>query len=290
MAGYRLKIVESPFSKPFECLGEEFETSFKVLATAPTIGEHMVNQPPSPLKAKVSPGHPFFDLIEEAYRVFDYPRPVSTEVCHCCMDEEIEVDFFNPPIRQLPLEYVRDWYFAAYDPQTGMAKATWAYLLPRLLEILATDEDLAGIGLEVSLRRFDTGNPKNWSTKEWAVLDRFQRMFLQHRIEHTKDFLDDAVCMFRLGGWPLDDLTNQLKAAPSATLAARLWNDWCAGCAPGRENIWVTAFWEGADSTEILDFYTSDALYEKMEALALDDNTDPELAAKASAVASMMRP
>jgi hypothetical protein len=31
-------------------------------------------------------------------------------------------------------------------------------------------------------------------------------------------------------------------------------------------------------------------LYAKMEALALDDDTNPELAAKASAVATMMRP
>jgi hypothetical protein len=214
----------------------------------------MVRSLPLPLKAKVAAGHPFFDLIEEAYRVFDYPKPSSTEVCqHCCMDSKIEAAFFNPPIRQLPLEYVRDWYGAAYDPKTGIAKTTWAYLLPRLLEILATDEDLGGAGLEVSLSRFDTGNSKNWSIKEWAVLDRFQRMFLHHRIGNTKEFLDDVVCMFKLGGWALDDLTDQVEAAPSEKLAARLWNDWYAGCAPGRENIWVTAFWDSADGAEMLE-------------------------------------
>lgn len=251
----------------------------------------MVSPSPLPLKATVSAGHPFFDIIEEAYRVFDYPKPSSTEVCqHCCMDAKIEAAFFDPPIRQLPLEYVRDWYFAAYNPETGVAKATWAYLLPRLLEILATDEDLADVGLEVSLERFETGNSKNWSIKEWAVLDRFQRMFLQHRIENTKGFLDDVLCMFKLGGWVLDDLMDQVEAAPSEKLAVRLWNDWYSGRAPRRESIWVTAFWDSADSTKILDFYMSDGLYEKMEALALDDDTDPELAAKASAVATMMRP
>lgn len=87
---------------------------------------------PLPLKAKVAIGHPFFDIIEEAYRVFNYPKPRSTEVCrNCCMDSKIEADFFNPPIRQMPLGYIQDWYQAAYDPQAGVAKATWAYLLPR---------------------------------------------------------------------------------------------------------------------------------------------------------------
>ena len=250
----------------------------------------MAKSSPQPLKAKVSAGHPFFDIIEEAYRVFAYPKPSSIEVCrNCCMDPTIEADFFNPPIRQLPLEYVRDWYFAAYE-ENGVAKATWAYLLPRLMEILATGEELSYNGIEVSLGRFDTGNPKNWSSKEWAVLDRFQRVFLERHIANTEGHLDDVICMFRLGGWDLDDLMNQVKAAPSEHLATRLWNDWAEWCGPAREGIWTTAFWKAEDEARMLDFYTSNELYEKMEALALDDCTDPAIAAKASAVASNIRP
>jgi len=245
---------------------------------------------PQPSKAKVPIGHPFFAIIEEAYRVFDYPKPSSTEVCrNCCMDRKIEADFFNPPIRQLPLEYVQDWYFAAYE-ENGVAKATWAFLLPRILEILATGEDVARVAFEVSLGRFETGNPKNWSTGEWAVLDRFQKMFLQHRIENGSDDLDSVLCMFKRGGWPLDALIAQLEASPSETLAVRLWRDWCSWQAPGMEGIWLTTFWESNETARMLECYTSDALYEKMEALALDDGTDPEIAAKASAVASIMKP
>lgn len=251
----------------------------------------MVEPTPLPLKAKVAIGHPFFDIIEEAYRVFDYPKPISTEVCrNCCMDRKIEADFFNPPIRQLPLEYIQDWYEAAYDPQAGVAKATWAYLLPRILEILATDEDVARVALEVGLSRFETGNPSKWSAKEWAVLDRFQRMFLEHRIENGSDDLDSVLCMFKRGGWSLDALMAQLEAAPSDTLAVRLWRDWCSWQAPGMEGISLTPFWESNEAARMLEFYTSDALYAKMEALALGDGTDPEVAAKASAVASMMKP
>jgi hypothetical protein len=78
---------------------------------------------PSNPDAKLMPGHPFFDLIEEAYRVFKCPKPQSTEVCNrCCMDPYIEKHFFDPPIRELPLHYVQDWYDAAYQPP-GIAKS-----------------------------------------------------------------------------------------------------------------------------------------------------------------------
>lgn len=239
------------------------------------------------LKAKVQPGHPFFDIIEDAYRVFAYPKPKSIEVCErCCMDADIEANFFNPPVRDLPLEYVQDWYFASYNPD-GIAKDTWAYLLPRILEILASGESVSNVGTEVSLKRFDTGNPKNWSNEEWDVLDRFRRKFLDRAIDQDEDFLDDFICMFRLAGWPLDELLNQVAAASDARLARRFWNDWCR-CVPGRESIWITAFWEGADSTSVFGFYTSQLLHDRMTALALADNTEAELAAKAFAVASVI--
>ncbi|MFA3918002.1 hypothetical protein [Ruegeria hyattellae] len=203
------------------------------------------------------------------------------------MEAEIEADFFGPPIEELPLHYVQDWYFAAYDPQ-GIAKATWGYLLPRILEILAVDEEVAAVGLEVSLNRFETGNPENWSPDEWQVLDRFQRAFLRREIERDTEYLDDTLCMFALAGWPLGDLLDQIAATPDATLVRRLWSDWCKGCRPGNESIWITAFWEHPGNITVYEFYTSTALYSRIEKLALAQDTAPELAEKAIAVASVI--
>ena len=248
----------------------------------------MVRNQTEPLSAKVTPDHPFFDLIEEAYRVFTYPKPKSTEVCeNCCMDASIEADFFNPPIRQLPLSYVRDWYFAAYQPP-GIAKETWAYLLPRILEILAVDEEVTSVGIEVSLSRFETGNPERWSADEWNVIDNFQRAFLKHRIQPSDDYLDDVVCMFGLAGWEVDDLIRQVSSAPDEDLARRFWNDWCRNVVPGREAVWITAFWEGEGRSTAYNFYTSRNLHDRMQTLALDPTTEPELAEKAFAVASVI--
>ncbi|WP_439814499.1 hypothetical protein [Zavarzinia sp. CC-PAN008] len=244
----------------------------------------MSHQPPDPIRAKVLPGHPFFDLIEEAYRVFTYPKPIDTGVCkQCCMDREIEADFFNPPIRELPLRYLQDWFFAAYD-LTTMPKETWGYLLPRVLEILAAGEHVASNGLEVSLSRFDTGNPDRWSPRQWTVLDEFQRSFLRHTIDHTQDALDDVLCLFKLGGWPLASLQEQVINAPVGALVQRLWRDWCGSSAPGRECIWTTTFSPKHDRSRARAFYTSRDLHDRLMAFAFDDDTDANLCARACAV------
>lgn len=243
---------------------------------------------PEEIGGKIGADHPLFDLIEQVYRVFAYPKPHSTGVCeHCCMDPQIEADFFNPPIRELPLAYVRDWYFAACE-RRGASKATWGWLLPRILEILAAGDDVATVGLEVSLARFDTGNPGNWSGEEWHVLDSFQRQYLALQIEDGRDNLDDVLCMFRLGGWPMEDLLEQVAAFPDHVLARRFWRDWCEHHVPGREAVWITAFWEAPDNTTAFDFYTSPSIHARMEGLALADETYPELATQASAVVGVI--
>lgn len=199
------------------------------------------------------------------------------------MYREIEADFFNPPIRELPLHYLRDWFFAAYEP-SGIAKGTWAYLLPRILEVLACDEEVSSTGNEVSLNRFDTGNPDNWSAAQWNVLDRFQRAYLLRSAEGGEEYLDDTLCMFGIAGWSLDALFEQVAAMPDEVLVKRFWNDWCVG----KPSIWIDAFWEDSGNTKAFNFYTSKPLYERFAHLALSGGEDRELAKMASDVAGVI--
>lgn len=238
--------------------------------------------------AKLAVDHPFFDLVEEAYRVFQVPKPTSLGVCeHCCMDPAIEADFLRPPIAALPLGYLRDWYQAAYDP-AGIDQAIWTYLLPRVLEVLAAGEDASPTGLEVSLSRFATGDASRWSQQQWSVLERFQRRFLDRELRSASvNALDDVLCMFRLAEWPLDDLLRQVAEVPDESLIERLWRDWC-DVIPGRERVWITAFWEGPDRGAVFGFYTSPELHTRMVTVALADDVDPVLAEKATAVASVI--
>ncbi|MDD9923948.1 MAG: hypothetical protein OXQ92_16965, partial [Boseongicola sp.] len=137
-----------------------------------------------------------------------------------------------------------------------------------------------------SLNRFRTGDKDLWPSQQWAVLDDFQRAYLDREIKRIGgECLDDAICMFGLAGWPLNELFEQVSAQSDRILAERFFSDWCVG----RPSIWITAFWEQPGNTEAFNFYTSRDLYERMEALALDEGTDPELAEKALSVASVIQ-
>ncbi|MDU8943849.1 hypothetical protein [Ovoidimarina sediminis] len=244
----------------------------------------MARKTQKPLKAKITEDHPFHEVITEAYRIFDYPKPGATGVCtDCCMEPEIERDFFTPEIAELPLHYLNDWFFAACEPE--LPKSIWAYLLPRVLEVLAVGGDApATVGIEVSLNRYQTGRRENWSKAEWAVLDRFQRLYLRRTVAGTEPFLDDILCMFGIAGWPLDDLFAQVLEAPDEILIPRLWDDWCIG----RPQIWLTEFWEGGGNSAAYDFYTSDAIYDRAVAFGLDESAPAALARKARDVASVI--
>ena len=124
-------------------------------------------------------------------------------------------------------------------------------------------------------------------TSNWDFVVGFL-VYLALQIEHGTNALDDVLCMFRLGGWPMEDLLEQVAAFPDDVLAHRFWRDWCEHHVPGREAVWITPFWEAPDNTAAYDFYTSPEIHARMEALALADATDPELAAQASAVVGVI--
>lgn len=242
-----------------------------------------------PLLGKLAPDDPFFGIVKDAYRVFRYPTPDKTGVCeNCCMDPRVEADFWGPDIHEMPLHYVRDWYNAACEPE-GVSQAVWGYLLPRVLEILASGQDVADVGKEVSLARFASGRPKNWSKAQWDVLDRFQRAYLERDARAgTSVLLDDTLCMFALGGWPLEALFQQITDLPDDVLAQRFWLDWCDWGLSGREAIWITAFWPDGLKDRVVGFYAAPELHARMEALALSDQAPDDVAQKASAVAQVI--
>ncbi|NHX27892.1 hypothetical protein HA397_28530, partial [Escherichia coli] len=184
----------------------------------------------------------------------------------------------NSPIREMPLTYVPDWFFAACNPP--LAKSIWMYLLPRVLEDMACGQDPSYAGLEVSLSRFPTGDRSQWTDAQWQVLDGFQRQFLHDQVRRRENALDDVLCMYGNVGWSLAELFAQVAAMPDHDLIPKLWADWCQG----RPTIWITAFWEASGNSAAFAFYTSQALYDRIVATALSDDTDPDLAAKAMRV------
>ncbi|AHD03130.1 hypothetical protein METH_13525 [Leisingera methylohalidivorans DSM 14336] len=199
------------------------------------------------------------------------------------MDRRIREQFFESEIAEMFLHYLQDWYFGAIGVEFN--QHTWRYLLPRILEVLASGETLAGVGIEVSLNRFPTGVEENWLEKEWSVLDRFQRMYLRWAALSGEDDFDNVLCTFGIAGWPLASLFDQVLKLPPQVLAERFWNDWCQFPTPG---VWVSSFWEHSQEQDVYAFYRSSVLYRMMADLAFKDQTPPELAERALAVAAVI--
>lgn len=191
------------------------------------------------------------------------------------MDPAIERDFFAPAIRDMPLAYLRDWFSAASDAQVSLALSR--YLLPRVMEALAKDQDPATVGLEVSLRRFGTGMADRWTEAEEAAIARFATLYLERfrasEVDQLpEDNLDDALCMLSAAGHDMKPLLADIWAWSDDDLLGLLARDWDT---PARGAvIWRTAFWEPSswdlaihkeNAKSVAVWYQSDAMRTRAE-------------------------
>ncbi|MBL9047607.1 MAG: hypothetical protein JNK34_09925 [Tabrizicola sp.] len=204
--------------------------------------------------------------IAEAWRVFDIPAPATTGVCeHCCMDPQIEADFLTRKARELPPEYVRDWYFAAFDDEIGHDHVAW--LLPRVMELLAKGETVAVVGNEVVFQRLPlTDYPGLWPKEEVAAVQGFAEAFfaaqLGAELPPLPEGLDGCLCMFGEGGIDLQPLLRQLEALSDDALIALLHKDWVL---PYGRCIAGSAFWhDGPARNLVWDWYTSKNLLDRL--------------------------
>ena len=208
--------------------------------------------------------------IEQAWRAFDLPAPTSTGVCqNCCMDPKIEADFLNHAARDLPFEYIRDWYSAAYDASIRHAHVAW--LLPRVMEMLAAGEVVSNVGNEVALNRLPlTGFPDRWPERQVQAVNDFALAWFDALIHgdlppRAPDF-DAALCMFGEAGLDIAPFLTVLDGLSDPELADILHGLWVHG---GVGRVWFTAFWAREPARTLAwDWYTSDALRDRMELAA----------------------
>lgn len=212
--------------------------------------------------------------IDEAWQVFDIPAPATTGVCeHCCMDPKIEADFLRRPARDLSLDYVRDWYFAAFTDDISHNHVAW--FLPRVMELLADGEDVAIVGNETAFSRLPlTGFPDRWPERQVAAINRFALAFLEMKLATDPPMgwadLDCLLCMFGEGLIDIGPLLRRLEALSDDDLAALLHRTWFhsqIGSIP------FDAFWSREPAKSMAwNWYTSAALLARMERAAMAGN------------------
>jgi hypothetical protein len=212
--------------------------------------------------------------IDEAWRVFDIPAPATTGACeHCCMDPTIEADFLKRPARELPLDYVRDWYFAAFTDAISHNHIAW--FLARVMELLADGREIASVGDEVAFQRLPlTGFPDLWPERQVASINRFALAFLEMKLTANPPLgwgqLDYLLCMFGEGGIGIGPLLRRLDALSDDDLAALLHRTWIyahAGSIP------FDAFWSREPAKSLAwSWYTSVSLMQRMERATMAGN------------------
>jgi hypothetical protein len=209
--------------------------------------------------------------IDEAWRVFDIPAPSDLGVCTgCCMDPALAKEMQQTPARALSEQHVLEWYSAAFDPAPTHAQVAW--LLPRVLEMLADRKEVAHVGDEVAFARLPSvGFPDRWPARQVEAINRFALAYLDMKL--TKDpplgwgELDRLLCMFGQGGIDLAPLLRRIEAMPDVDLAQLLHRSWFHFHSG---NIGFDAFWEREPGKSLAwNWYTSEALMDRMERAAL---------------------
>lgn len=202
------------------------------------------------------------DAIARAYRAFAVPVPASLGVCTaCCMDPALERAMLRKEPADLTLHEVREWLDAAFGG--GMAEQQVAWIMPRILELLAEGHEVATAGNEVALRRLrDAGFPGSGSRERLACVTAACHVILDRHIDARKPYLDDVLCMIANGGLPIAPYIARLDALPGDRLADLLHADWTH---VNGLTIWRTAFWYAVPGRQVVwDWYTSADLETRM--------------------------
>lgn len=203
-------------------------------------------------------------IVDEAYRVFKRQRPTGDGVCECCMYPEVKARLLDWQPNEIPNYDLRDWYFAASDIPFPINVIRW--FLPRILDGLARQEDMASVGEEILLQRLGmAGFPDAFTDAELDVVNRFSMAFLETFLQPEKRpfDLDVLLCMFALGKVDLMPLVDRLDAAPIDVLIDSMREGDMA------MEIGFTAFWESGPAKDAaLAWFTSERTVERLMAFA----------------------
>ena len=152
----------------------------------------------------MQPSQTMHAIIEQAYQTFSrYPVPQQFDVClGCCVSIADERAMRQTPLRHWPWRLMHEYVGNA--PAGAHHKSEIAYLLPRLLEVVAQGE-YPGISQEICLRCIDKAAPQTWSQAEQQLLADYARQFVidllaQAEADAKLALLDDTLIMFYLAG------------------------------------------------------------------------------------------
>lgn len=143
-------------------------------------------------------------LVEHAYRLFQrYKTPEHFNLCMpCCVNVEEEKSLRTIPVSTMPRKLI--WLFNTNLLSKQNNKSEIAYLLPRILELVALNEEIH-FCKELSLKCIATIPYELWLPEEQQLLNDFAIQYLNDQFVQTEQkqqilALDKILIMFGLAG------------------------------------------------------------------------------------------
>jgi hypothetical protein len=176
--------------------------------------------------------------IEQLYAAFaDVPKPRVIEGCPCCLDDKDIGTLLAMPLREIGLRDLSPYASSAF--LTVGSAVDYAYFLPRILEISATD-DTWWPDIEVTGRAIRSCDPDSWPAVRIVALRGLLSSVISEAIASgAYDKLDGWMCAIGRMGFDVAPYLEQIAKVPAAVLAYFERN---ARCLPHARLC--NAFWE----------------------------------------------
>lgn len=159
------------------------------------------------------------NIVNAAYNVFSGNKPGEyLDACtHCCMKESNAELLKSIPLRQIPIELLKEYQDAAKPVILDLSELK--YFAPKYLEFLSKQEYLSYEPL-LSLDRFGYFDVAAWTTEERQLLDDFSILFFREYL-NTKNHENFAtpieiLLMFYKGKFDIQPLLDEWEKCTSS--------------------------------------------------------------------------
>ncbi|MGH1478443.1 MAG: hypothetical protein ACRBM6_06900 [Geminicoccales bacterium] len=168
-------------------------------------------------------------LAERAYRTFDVERPRSLGICTvCCMKPADHDVILSQERRDISPDGVRNWLSAAWGVGDANDREVVKWMLPRILELLATGDASINYASPAPLSRLgETGFPGDYRPDEVDLVSDFLIEYAAVLVEHPDALnrvmtLDDSLEMAACANAKIDPILEQLDGCPDEAIVERV--------------------------------------------------------------------
>jgi hypothetical protein len=243
----------------------------------------MMSEPDTPRfrPNRIAHGDPLSKAVERAYREMDRPAPKHASGCGCalCGDRAQARTLAARAARDWTVGEVHGWFGRVSTAETGRRglqvasrtdRAVFRFLLPRIMELMATGALPADATTSKVFAQFEPGRVSHDGTATGPTLQRFGALLLD-RVLHDPTWPVDVVSTLRLlacGGWALPVLVQQAQNDPE--LPASLARAWSRA---GRNDGLFPGKWPAGAVSVIRAAFVTPLAVERMMNFAMADGT-----------------